>query len=162
VYEGVLCNMQRHLRLTSGWRDFVRDHAIKVKDTGARRSLGGGGQGSGFRGLCCTPSCTPVPAKSVKCVEMHLWKYTCPHRRHHTHAPAPQSPVVFERRGEDRTTLHVSIERQPGGEDEGEPAAAPAAAGSSKGAGGGGSPADSGGPPPVARQRSGSKRKAAG
>ncbi|KAI8469780.1 MAG: hypothetical protein J3K34DRAFT_422783 [Monoraphidium minutum] len=33
VYEGAVCNTQRHLRLTSGWRDFVRGHNIQVGDT---------------------------------------------------------------------------------------------------------------------------------
>jgi len=32
-YEGVSCNAQKHLRLTSGWRDYIRAHAVEVGDT---------------------------------------------------------------------------------------------------------------------------------
>lgn len=40
-YEGVACNQQRHLRLTSGWRDFARAHHLDVGeycDAHCRRS----------------------------------------------------------------------------------------------------------------------------
>jgi hypothetical protein len=30
TYEGVSCNAQKHLRLTSGWRDFIRAHDVAV------------------------------------------------------------------------------------------------------------------------------------
>lgn len=33
VYEGVLCAGQRHLRLTSGWKDFVRAHKLRIGDS---------------------------------------------------------------------------------------------------------------------------------
>jgi hypothetical protein len=29
-YEGVSCNQQKHLRLTSGWRDYIRAHNVEV------------------------------------------------------------------------------------------------------------------------------------
>jgi hypothetical protein len=29
-YEGVSCNAQKHLRLTCGWRDFIRKHDVEV------------------------------------------------------------------------------------------------------------------------------------
>eukprot|EP00879_Flechtneria_rotunda_P022918 GHRR01024222.1.p2 GENE.GHRR01024222.1~~GHRR01024222.1.p2 ORF type:complete len:166 (-),score=46.01 GHRR01024222.1:1103-1600(-) len=29
-YEGVSCNQQKHLRLTSGWRDYIRCHGVEV------------------------------------------------------------------------------------------------------------------------------------
>lgn len=29
-YEGVSCNAQKHLRLTSGWRDYIRSHNVQV------------------------------------------------------------------------------------------------------------------------------------
>eukprot|EP00879_Flechtneria_rotunda_P002979 GHRR01003197.1.p3 GENE.GHRR01003197.1~~GHRR01003197.1.p3 ORF type:complete len:153 (+),score=46.83 GHRR01003197.1:360-818(+) len=32
-YEGVSCNQQKHLRLTSGWRDYIRCHGVEVGDT---------------------------------------------------------------------------------------------------------------------------------
>jgi len=32
-YEGVSCNAQKHLRLTSGWRDYIRVHDVEVGDT---------------------------------------------------------------------------------------------------------------------------------
>ncbi|KAF6257315.1 hypothetical protein COO60DRAFT_1240456 [Scenedesmus sp. NREL 46B-D3] len=54
-YEGVSCNQQKHLRLTSGWRDYIRAHNVEVGDT-----------------------------------------------------------VVFERRGEERRVLHVSIVKGDG------------------------------------------------
>lgn len=47
VYEGAVCNTQRHLRLTSGWRDFVRAHSIKVHDTGGMTLSGVHGQWRG-------------------------------------------------------------------------------------------------------------------
>ncbi|WIA30052.1 hypothetical protein OEZ86_000147 [Tetradesmus obliquus] len=54
-YEGVSCNAQKHLRLTSGWRDYIRAHNVEVGDT-----------------------------------------------------------VVFERRGEERRVLHVSLVKGDG------------------------------------------------
>jgi len=32
-YEGVSCNAQKHLRLTCGWRDFIRQHNVEIGDT---------------------------------------------------------------------------------------------------------------------------------
>lgn len=32
-YEGVACNAQKHLRLTCGWRDYIRQHNVEVGDT---------------------------------------------------------------------------------------------------------------------------------
>lgn len=29
-YEGVACNAQKHLRLTCGWRDYIRHHNVEV------------------------------------------------------------------------------------------------------------------------------------
>jgi hypothetical protein len=29
-YEGVSCNAQKHLRLTCGWRDYIRKHDVEV------------------------------------------------------------------------------------------------------------------------------------
>lgn len=29
-YEGVTCNAQKHLRLTCGWRDFIKQHNVEI------------------------------------------------------------------------------------------------------------------------------------
>jgi hypothetical protein len=34
-YEGVSCNQQKHLRLTSGWRDYIRAHNVEVGECAA-------------------------------------------------------------------------------------------------------------------------------
>jgi hypothetical protein len=34
-YEGVSCNQQKHLRLTSGWRDYIRAHNVEVGELAA-------------------------------------------------------------------------------------------------------------------------------
>jgi hypothetical protein len=42
-YEGVSCNAQKHLRLTCGWRDYIRKHGVEVGECAIAL-----GQGSGF------------------------------------------------------------------------------------------------------------------
>eukprot|EP00882_Tetradesmus_deserticola_P020813 GHRQ01022495.1.p1 GENE.GHRQ01022495.1~~GHRQ01022495.1.p1 ORF type:complete len:329 (+),score=170.33 GHRQ01022495.1:24-989(+) len=39
-YEGVSCNQQKHLRLTSGWRDYIRAHDVEVGECAVRISTG--------------------------------------------------------------------------------------------------------------------------
>lgn len=36
-YEGVICNAQKHLRLTSGWRDYIRAHKVEVGESQCSR-----------------------------------------------------------------------------------------------------------------------------
>lgn len=38
-YEGVSCNAQKHLRLTSGWRDYIRAHNVEVGESAGRHCL---------------------------------------------------------------------------------------------------------------------------
>jgi hypothetical protein len=42
-YEGVSCRAQKHLRLTSGWRDYVRAHSIAVGECERAHSRARGG-----------------------------------------------------------------------------------------------------------------------
>lgn len=48
-YEGVACNAQKHLRLTCGWRDYIRHHNVEV---GEWDGCQGPGYGSGGEAGC--------------------------------------------------------------------------------------------------------------
>lgn len=39
-YEGVACNAQKHLRLTCGWRDYIRQHKVEVGECQCWGQLG--------------------------------------------------------------------------------------------------------------------------
>jgi hypothetical protein len=60
-YEGVACNAQKHLRLTCGWRDYIRTHNVEVGEWGwawGAAERGGWLCVAGYVLLACTrPTC---------------------------------------------------------------------------------------------------------